>query len=198
MTEGVSLIERKQRRARQRIIEAADELFASRGFDQVSVSDIAERAEVGRTSFFRHFGDKQEVVFAREHEVLALVAAEDVVGPGSDPHSLADALRALEPVILRITAQMIANADGFRRHVQLVKAHAGLRERDAAKLQVIAGRLGDLLTVRGWDDAVSVLSAQLAVACFQAARGTTTDPRSLVEATRSAFAQTLALGTVRG
>ena len=197
MTDGLSLIERKQRRARQRIIEAADELFASRGFDGVSVSDIAERAEVGRTSFFRYFGDKQEVVFAREHEVLALVAAEDVPEPGPGPHSLSDALRALEPVILRITAQMAANADGFRRHMQLVDAHTELRERDAAKLQVIAGQLGDLLIARDWDTLVSVFSAQIAVACFWTARRTMTDPEDLVEATRRTFEQALTLGAAR-
>jgi AcrR family transcriptional regulator len=60
------LVERKQRAARERIVRAATELFAERGYSKVSVSDIAERAEVGRTTFFRHFGDKQEVVFARE------------------------------------------------------------------------------------------------------------------------------------
>lgn len=187
MADDVSLVERKQRRARQRIIEAADELFESRGFDEVSVTDIAERAEVGRTSFFRYFGDKPEVVFAREHEVLALVAAEDVAEPGSDRRSLSDALRALEPVVLRVTTQMTADTEGFRRHVQLVEAHTELRERDAAKLQVIAGQLGDLLAARGWDTFVSVLSAQIAVACFRTARHTMTDPEGLVEATRRAF-----------
>ncbi|MFC4244417.1 TetR/AcrR family transcriptional regulator [Gryllotalpicola reticulitermitis] len=197
MTDGAPLIERKQRRARQRIIEAADELFASRGFDGVSVSDIAERAEVGRTSFFRYFGDKQEVVFAREQEVLALVAAEDVPEPGSDPGSLGDALRALEPVILRITAQMTANADGFRRHMELVEARTELRDRDAAKLQVIASQLGDLLTARGWDRFVSAFSARIAVACFATARHTMTDPEGLVEATRRALEQALTLGTAR-
>lgn len=197
MTDGVPLIERKQHRARQRIVDAADELFASRGFDKVSVSDIAERAEVGRTSFFRYFGDKQEVVFAREQEVLALVAAEDVPEPASDPGSLGDALRALEPVVLRITAQMTANADGFRRHLQLVEAHTELRDRDAAKLQVTAGRLGDLLVGRGWDTYVSAFAAQIAAACFRTARQATTDPEALTEGTRRAFEQALTLGAAR-
>jgi hypothetical protein len=40
------------------------------GFDKVSVSDIAERAEVGGTTFFRYFGDKQEVVFAKQQVSL--------------------------------------------------------------------------------------------------------------------------------
>ena len=70
MTPPLPLVQRKQRQARQRIIEAARELFLERGFDGVSVGDIAERAEVGRTTFFRHFGDKQEVVFGKEQELL--------------------------------------------------------------------------------------------------------------------------------
>lgn len=194
VTEDVPLVERKQRRARQRIVEAADELFARRGFDGVSVSDIAARAEVGRTSFFRYFGDKQEVVFAREHEVLAMIAAEDVPEPVSDPRSLNDALRALQPVVLRITAQMTANADGFRRHMELVEARTELRDRDAAKLQVIAIRLGDLLTARGWDRFMSAFAAQIAVACFWTARHTMTDPADMVETIRRAFEQVLTLG----
>lgn len=197
MADDGSLIARKQRRARQRIIDAADELFASRGFESVSVSDIAERAEVGRTSFFRLFGDKQEVVFAREQEVLALVTAADIPSPGADPGDLFGALRAVQPVILRVTAQMAADADGLRRHMRLVESHTELRERDAAKLQVIVGELGGLLEARGWDAFVSVLSAQIAVACFWTARRTTADPKGLLEATRRAFEETLTVGAPR-
>ena len=61
---------RKQQRAREQIVDAAYELFAERGFAQVTVTDIAERAGVGRTTFFRYFGDKREVVFAGEQELL--------------------------------------------------------------------------------------------------------------------------------
>src|SRR6202044_4001114 len=75
MTPPLPLVERKRRQARQRIIQAAEELFTARGFDEVSVGDIAERAEVGRTTFFRHFGDKQEVVFAKWQELLETIAA---------------------------------------------------------------------------------------------------------------------------
>src|SRR6266576_5880545 len=62
--QGDSLTDRKRRRAMEAIRRAALELFDERGFDAVSVTDIAERAEVGRTTFFRYFGDKQEVMFS--------------------------------------------------------------------------------------------------------------------------------------
>src|SRR5689334_1971249 len=53
------LVERKQKAAWLRIVAAATKLLAERGFDGASVSDIADLAEVGRTTFFRHFSDKQ-------------------------------------------------------------------------------------------------------------------------------------------
>lgn len=42
---------------------AALDLFVERGFDKTSVADIAERAEVTERTFYRHFGDKREVLF---------------------------------------------------------------------------------------------------------------------------------------
>src|SRR5690625_5790300 len=48
------------------IVSAAFQLFAEHGFENVTVAAIAERAEVGRTTFFRYFGDKQQVLFADE------------------------------------------------------------------------------------------------------------------------------------
>src|SRR5260221_14521272 len=66
-----SLTDRKRRRAMDAIRQAALELFSERGFDAVSVTDIAERAEVGRTTFFRYFGDKQEVLFSEPDEAVA-------------------------------------------------------------------------------------------------------------------------------
>src|ERR1700734_195645 len=93
------LVERKQRQARQRIIEAARELFLERGFDGVSVGDIAERAEVGRTTFFRHFGDKQEVVFAKEQEVLDTIAAAGQAEGTAAARSATEAVEQLRPIV---------------------------------------------------------------------------------------------------
>lgn len=49
-----SLWDRKRRRAEEAIRKAALELFSERGYDQASVTEIAERAKVGRTTFFRY------------------------------------------------------------------------------------------------------------------------------------------------
>lgn len=51
------------------VVAAALELFSAQGFDQTSVEQIAKAAGVSRSTFFRQFGGKEDVVFA-DHEVL--------------------------------------------------------------------------------------------------------------------------------
>ena len=55
--------------SRTAVIAAAVELFAERGFDQTSVDQIAKAAGVSRSTFFRQFGGKEDVIFA-DHEAL--------------------------------------------------------------------------------------------------------------------------------
>src|ERR1017187_8654243 len=105
MTPPLSLVERKRRQARQRIIEADRELFLEWGFDGVSVGDIAERAEVGRTTFFRHFGDKQEVVFANEQELLATLSEAGQADSTPAPRNATGAVEQLRPIVLALCAQ---------------------------------------------------------------------------------------------
>lgn len=195
MTDRVPLVERKQRQARKRIIKAADELFITHGFDNVSVSDIAERAEVGRTTFFRYFGDKQEVAFAKQQELLDTIAAARQEDGAVPAETAAEAIAQLRPVILTLCAQATADPAGYTRHFQLVERHPELRARHALKLQQIAERLSDLLIHRGTDRAIALLAAQVALACYQTAQALSDDPHALVDDTRACFGQVLMLET---
>ena len=47
-----------------RLREAALELYVAQGYEQTTVADIAERAGVTARTYFRHFADKREVLFA--------------------------------------------------------------------------------------------------------------------------------------
>ena len=194
MTPPLPLVERKQRQARQRIIDAARELFLERGFDGVSVGDIAERAEVGRTTFFRHFGDKQEVVFANEQELLDTIAAAGQAGNTPAPRSATEAVEQLRPVLLALCAQATADPEAYTRHFQLIEQHPELRGRDAVKTQQIADRLSDLLIHRGSDQATAIFAAQVALACYQAARRLANNPHTLEDDTRAALSRALTLG----
>ncbi len=60
---------------RMRTVAAAYELFEERGYDRTSVDDIAERAGIGRSTFFRMFGSKDDVIFPEHEELLARMEA---------------------------------------------------------------------------------------------------------------------------
>jgi AcrR family transcriptional regulator len=61
---GVGSVRRGGRDARERILEAAYELFSRRGIQAVGIDAVVERSGVARQTLYRHFGSKQELVLA--------------------------------------------------------------------------------------------------------------------------------------
>lgn len=174
---------------------AAEDLFAERGFDAVSVTEIADRADVGRTTFFRHFGDKQAVVFAQEEELIDTIAAAHAQTGSPVPSTLQEAIRQLREVVLALCAQATHDPNSYRRHYGLINDHPELKARDALKMKQFADRLAAILNTRGADKEVAQLAAQLALGCYQAAKlRHDHDPRTLIADTRNAFEQLLNLG----
>lgn len=191
----MNLTERKQLQARERIVRAANDLFRERGFAAVSVTDIVERAEVGRTSFFRYFGDKQEVVFAHEQAVIDAIGGFYSQNTSAAPTSLAEALAQLRTIVVALCAQVTTDGEDFTRHYALVDANPDLRARDALKAQRLARLLADILVQRGAGIRLATLAAQLALACYQAARlSAGHNARALVAETEVAFDQVVRLG----
>ncbi|MET9418792.1 TetR/AcrR family transcriptional regulator [Streptomyces klenkii] len=70
--DGLSLRERKKRQTRQRISAVATRLFAARGFDKVTVAEVAEAAEVSTMTVFNHFARKEDLYLDRIPEALEL------------------------------------------------------------------------------------------------------------------------------
>lgn len=193
MESRVPLVERKQRQARQRIVKAAEELFEARGYDAVTVGDIAGHAEVGRTTFFRLFGNKQEVVFAKEQVLLDLIA-DAARADVAAAETLTEAVEQLRPLVLDICAAAVSDPQGYTRHFQLIEQHPELLDRDAVKTQQLVARLTDLMVHRGSNRATAALAAQVAYACCAAAKALDNNPHTLVDQTRAAFDRLRTLG----
>lgn len=91
------LRERKKEQKRERLTQAAFDLFTERGFDDVTVEEIAERAEVSKSTLFRYFDTKEDLLLvgARMHRDALLSALSD--RPTDEPvlTSLRSALQSM-------------------------------------------------------------------------------------------------------
>lgn len=184
------LRERKQQRVRRAIVDAALELFAERGFDEVTVSDIAERAEVGRSTFFRYFGDKQEVLFAGDHpaDLIGTLAVRAPTGPIGD--SLPAALSYVRTLMASIVEVITQQPDTYELHERLVAQHPELQARSLRKQRAYADALAGQLVRCGAEHSTATLAAEVGMACYYAGRAAAgTDPRRLRDAVDTAFAR---------
>jgi AcrR family transcriptional regulator len=79
------LRERKKAATRARILEVADRLFSRRGYDAVTVAEIAAAADVSVKTLFVHFRSKEDLAVADTALLDALVAAVGDRPPGTTP-----------------------------------------------------------------------------------------------------------------
>ncbi|MBE1588254.1 TetR/AcrR family transcriptional regulator [Nonomuraea angiospora] len=184
-----SLRELKQQRAREALVEAAHALFDERGFERVTVTDIAARAEVGRATFFRYFGDKQEVVFADVGELDAAMAeAARIPSGGPIGASMPAALAFVRAVVVSYMLRLTAEPDTYARHERLVDSHPELQARSLIKQRRYAEALRGLLEDRGAEHETAAMAAEIGLAAFYAGRRIAgNDPERLPGAVEAAF-----------
>ncbi|TMR10214.1 TetR family transcriptional regulator [Nonomuraea turkmeniaca] len=184
-----SLRERKQQRSREAIVEAAHALFEERGFDKVTVADIAERAQVGRATFFRYFGDKQEVVFADGGDLEAVLAeAAELPAEGPIGESLSAALAVARRIVVSYVRRITADPAAYTRHERLVASHPELLARGLTKQRRYVELLRDLLAGQGAGGEIAAIAAEIGLAAYYAGRELVDDdPVRLPAAVESVF-----------
>jgi AcrR family transcriptional regulator len=141
-----SLRERKKERTREALVAAGMRLLADRGFDAVTVADIAAEADVAPRTFHRYFPDKAELLFSADTELLETVrAALDRQPPGAAP---VDLLRA---VLAAVCEPLAGRHDELVARNRLLKEVPAVRDRDLAKRaaleELMAGHLAKRLGV---------------------------------------------------
>jgi AcrR family transcriptional regulator len=143
---------------------AAMELYVERGFEQTTVAEIAERAGLTERTFFRHFGDKREVLFPDQNDfqdrfVDAVAAAPDDASPleavTAALHAVATEFEPRRP--WSITRQLVINAN------------PGLMERELIKLAGVSRAMAATLRDRGVDEPAASLTAESAMSVFHIA-----------------------------
>src|SRR5690625_2957251 len=124
MSEAVS--QRDQQR--ERVITAAFELFAERGYEGTTVEAIADRAGVGRTTFFRMFRSKESVVFPAHDQLLAAIEARlTTARPGTEKVALSEASEL-------VLEQYLHEGARARQRYALTREVEALRERERASI----------------------------------------------------------------
>jgi len=87
------LRERKKQRTREAIVDAALRLFDERGFEQTTIADIAEAADIAPRTFFGYFPSKEDVVFADFPEQVEALSRR--LRERDEDETAIDALRAV-------------------------------------------------------------------------------------------------------
>jgi AcrR family transcriptional regulator len=105
------------------VVAAAIDLFARQGFEATSVEQIAKAAGVSRSTFFRQFGGKEDVVFT-DHEALL----DELRGFLSQPHD--DPWAAVCDASERVFTHFARDPELARRRYEIVREVPVLRDRE--------------------------------------------------------------------
>jgi AcrR family transcriptional regulator len=150
--------------AEGRLQHAAVALFLERGYAEVTVAEIADRAGLTKRTFFNHFADKREVLFAGAPAYEASVV-KHVAEAGTE----LDPIDAAVVALTRGGLELMQYGDFARIRRDLIASSTELRERDLIKTAALAGAIAAALRDRNVPDRTATFAAQAAIAVFNTA-----------------------------
>ncbi|MGW8537992.1 TetR/AcrR family transcriptional regulator [Rhodococcus qingshengii] len=176
---------------RERLVVAALELFSEQGYDNTTVAQIAARAELTRSTFFRHFSDKREILSAGQ-ETLSHLLVEGIESAPADATPLTAVAAGLDAVSGAMTE--FNRELGPRLHAA-IESNDELRTRDAMKNIGLTTAMVDALRKRGVAEATAQVAAELGMVAFRtgfsrwSSPSDDTTPSKLITYTRVAFSE---------
>ena len=155
-----------------RLAQAAMELYAEAGYEETTVARIAERAGLTERTFFRHFADKREVLFAGSSELQDLLVGAVAAAPAS-----ASPMQAVSGALEQAAGWFVDRQDFARARQAVIISHPALTERELIKMARLATALAEALRERGVEEPAASLTAEAGVAVFRVAFERWTAPR---------------------
>lgn len=153
----------KSARTAERLQSCALELFAQRGFDDVTVDEIARAADVSHMTFFRHFPTKESVLLDDPYDpaIGAAVSAQDTTLPP---------LERVRRGLLTAWSSMPEGASAdTRTRIAIVAGHSGLRAKAWQNMQRTEEVIVDALTRDGTPRQDAVVAAGACLGALMAA-----------------------------
>ena len=147
---------------REKVQRAALELFADRGYGATTVDDIAARAGVSARTVFRHFRDKEEVLFGADDELGAVLRDAARSAP-PDLSPLAVVHHALDALAVALGPDRAA----LRRRAAVLASDVALQGRDLTKQARWTTLLAGELVARGAPRGTADLLAATGAAAFR-------------------------------
>jgi AcrR family transcriptional regulator len=133
--------ERKRRQTRERIQQAAMTLFLERGFEETTVEDIAEAADVSKRSFFDYFPSKEDVVFAWQDTFAQHLMNAIAMRPPEEPAVSVVRHALIDTVVAAADQRALAIGD-------LINRTPALKARDQLKYAKLEQKLAEALEAR--------------------------------------------------
>jgi len=160
--------------AGERFERAALALFTERGYEATTVADIADRAGLSKSTFFRYFADKREVLFGAP-TMLAERFSDAILAAPSAAMPIDCIAAALESAAPGFTAD---RRDLSTQRQAVIAASSELRERGLLKEASLVSAMTEALCARGTDELTARLAAELGVLAFKAARSRWASPEN--------------------
>jgi AcrR family transcriptional regulator len=151
--------------ARERLERAALALFTEHGYDATTVAEIADRAGLTKSTFFRHYADKREVLFGGQDMLVQLFSDAIRTAPASA--TTAECLAsALESAAVAFTPDRHDLAPQRRA---VIAANSELQERELLKRARFVSAMADALRARGADEVSARLAGEVGALAFSTA-----------------------------
>ncbi|WP_006247133.1 TetR family transcriptional regulator [Mycolicibacterium tusciae] len=150
--------------SKERLQQAAIELFEEQGFEDTSAVQIAKRARVTTRTFFRYFSDKQEVLFADEEMLHAALVQE--IRQTAD---ISEPLQTVTRILAAYDWEGLASRESLRRREAMIASTPYLRERELNKQHQMADEFSNALHARGVDPEIAALAADVGIQVFRSA-----------------------------